>query len=127
MFELATLQRLTNLIQPGEIRSAHSKLEELGVRKSLVDLISQFMNESPLKRQSLVSENFKLKWFKPNTQDKHEIWIQHHSNGFPFIQDFLNSYIPKNGYGVVLAGDQLQSEESSVKNSQFIKSKGGKQ
>ena len=84
------------------------------------------MNESPLKRQSLVSENFKLKWFKPNTQDKHEIWIQHHSNGFPFIQDFLNSYIPKNGYGVVLAGDQLQSEESSVKNSQFIKSKGGK-
>ena len=126
LFEMATLERLISKVQPGEIRNAHGRLKELGVRDSLIVFISGFLKESPLERQAVVGELTGEGWFSKNSDQDVKVWIQHHHNGFRYISDMLSSGKEDDIYGVILAGDQLQKEESYKQKSKLFHDFGSK-
>jgi len=125
VYEMDTLKKLIDVVgQPGEIRKAHLKPKELGVRESLRDIIKGLLNENPLERQLWSSDYYKIAWFSDAPKPQADLWIQH-SIGFKFIEEFLQTQDFKSKFGVILAGDQIVTEPPAIERSRFIKKHGG--
>jgi len=124
LFEMATLKRVVDLVQPGEIRSFYNKLEEYGLSDELQRILYSFLVESPLNRQNLVAEEFGVSWFDPKQEIPITLWIQHQSNGWGFIKDFVEDCEDKN-CGVILAADQKGSATTFENRAKEIHELGG--
>lgn len=123
LFELCTLSRLVDHLQPGELSAAYKNLGKFGINGELEKLISYLLHESPLERQRFSEDVLGSKWFNKTEMGNLGFWIQHSSNGFKFIEKFLDN--GKQGEsGVVLSVDQMRSESSIEKNVEYVKKHG---
>lgn len=124
LFEMATLKRIVDLVQPGEIRSFYKKLGEYGLSEGLQQVLYSLLTESPLDRQNLAAIDFDTTWFEPKENIPVSLWIQHQSNGWGFIRDFVEDCESKK-CGVILAADQKGSAATFVKRAEEIHKLGG--
>lgn len=123
-FEMATLKRVVDLVEPGDIRRFSKKIGEFKLEDSLERIIGILLQESPLDRQKLSSKEFGLEWFEGVEDKRISWWIQHQSNGWDFISEFITDNKKDNSesnIGVILSADQNGRKETFSKKTSLIR------
>ena len=130
LFEMATLKKLPNIMEPGDIRNAYLKLVELGVPDDLVELLSSLLNPNILERQQRVAKFFGIDWFNHKNKNKDVyLWLQHGSNGIEYLDQLLNVHIFTSDWGVIFTADQIRQQnniDTFLERSKNVHTKGGK-
>jgi len=115
LFEMATFKRLTDIIQPGEIRTAYTRLIELGAPEELIDVLSSLLDGNILERQKKVGGLFSKQWLKKENKLSTILWLQHGSNGIDYLDQYVAEHKFDIPWGVIYGADQIREDKNKKK------------